>query len=105
MVRRFNSPTGLEPNQQVWLELHWNHSVEVERLLFNDIQLHLPQRTKADDSASHRWQIDEYLRGNNVVVLELRSRETIDCTGLQERRLVELQPFGSAELEIAEPGN
>ncbi len=101
MIRRFNNPTGLEANQQIWLELSLSDSIEVLSVQFNEIDLPLTGFT-SPNLASLRWPIVDYLRGNNQVVLELKVFNAIALRRFENRRLVEIQPLCSVQLLISE---
>ncbi|MFO0939240.1 MAG: hypothetical protein U0930_00590 [Pirellulales bacterium] len=69
----------------------------------NEIWLDLPDEIQSGLTNIHRWPIGGYLCGNNLVVLDLRSSQASEAIRNQNRRLIELQPFCSVVLEIAEP--
>lgn len=102
MIRRFNEPTGLDANQQVWLELSYSDSIEVSSVQINEIDLPLSGFTSPNTAAQLRWPIADYLKGNNQVVLELKVFGTIDFSRFENRRLVEIQPLCTVQLLISE---
>jgi hypothetical protein len=114
LTRNFNRPTGLGPQQPVWLACESTSSASLLHAEFNNRHLPLPtgaadqvkcsstqERAATLELTQHqRWPVTQLLCDQNRIVIKLLAHELEICQRLQTARLCDLSPWLQFSLQI-----
>ena len=92
-IRRFNSPTGLNANQQVWIDLKTRPECQCVNIELNGVPLTL--------NSNFRWRIHSLLQ-SNLLRIEIHKPDGLLQSIDPDKRVIEMSAFFQAELQIFE---
>jgi hypothetical protein len=92
-VRRFNSPTGLQPEQLIWIELDLQTDCQLMQVELNGNSLPIINNRL-------RWQIESLLP-NNQLRIEVCTPNQLAESSETAKRLLDMSLWVKAELQIA----
>jgi hypothetical protein len=94
VVRHFNNPTGILPDQQVWIELKPLESCQLSRAELNGLELCIK-----DGLEGGRWLIDlQY--PNNQLLVEIVPSESLLRLLSTDKALLDMSMWLSAHLQV-----